>query len=148
MVHRMRDDHPGSIAYEQLEVGQSAQLVHVVSEADVQDFARISGDHNPVHLDEAFAAASMFKGRIAHGMLTASYVSAVFAMKLPGPGAIYVSQTLNFRAPVRIGDVVVTEVIIKELLPAKRRAMFACSCRVGDTIVLEGDAILMLPRTA
>jgi 3-hydroxybutyryl-CoA dehydratase len=146
MVHCMRDDHPGSVAYEQLAVGQSAQMTHVVTEADVVDFARISGDHNPVHMDAAYANVSMFKGRIAHGMLTAAYVSAVFAMRLPGPGAIYVSQTLNFRAPVRIGDTVVTEVVIKELLPAKRRALFACTCKVGDTVVLEGDAILMLPR--
>jgi 3-hydroxybutyryl-CoA dehydratase len=147
MVHCMRDDHPGSIAYEQLEIGQAAQMKHVVSEADILHFAQISGDYNPVHMDEAFAKASMFKGRIAHGMLTAGYVSAVFAMRLPGPGAIYVSQTLNFRAPVRIGDTVVTEVMITELIPAKRRALFACTCRVGDTVVLEGDAILMLPRT-
>jgi 3-hydroxybutyryl-CoA dehydratase len=142
----MRDSRPDSVAYETLSLGQSAQMTRVVSEADVQDFARISGDHNPVHLDEAFASASMFKGRIAHGMLTAGYVSAVFAMQLPGPGAIYISQTLNFRAPVRIGDSVITEVVIKELFPAKRRALFACTCRVGDTVVLEGDAILMLPR--
>jgi 3-hydroxybutyryl-CoA dehydratase len=142
----MNDQTPGSLAYEQLHVGQSAHMLRVVSNADVLSFAEISGDHNPVHLDEAFANASMFKGRIAHGMLTAGYVSAVFAMQLPGPGAIYVSQTLNFRAPVRIGDTVRTEVTIKELFPAKRRVLFGCTCHVGATIVLEGDAILMLPR--
>jgi 3-hydroxybutyryl-CoA dehydratase len=141
----MHDTLPKSLAYEQLEVGQSAQMVRVVTNDDVLAFAHISGDHNPVHLDDAFAKASIFKGRIAHGMLTAGYISAVFAMKLPGPGAIYISQTLNFRAPVRIDDTVTTEVSIKELFPAKRRILFACVCRVGETIVLEGDAILMLP---
>jgi 3-hydroxybutyryl-CoA dehydratase len=141
----MHDAFPTNLTYEHLEVGQAAQIVRVVSDNDVLAFAHISGDHNPVHLDDTFAKATRFKGRIAHGMLTAGYISAVFAMKLPGPGAIYVSQTLNFRAPVRIGDTVVTEVAIKELYPTKRRILFACSCRVGETVVLEGEAILILP---
>jgi 3-hydroxybutyryl-CoA dehydratase len=148
MTDQIHHHIPGSLAYETLELGQSAQMTRTVSDADVLAFADISGDRNPVHLDDAFANASMFKGRIAHGMLTAGYVSAVFAMQLPGPGAIYISQTLNFRAPVRIGDTVVTEVTIKELFPAKRRVLFGCVCRVGATVVLEGDAILMLPRAA
>ena len=88
---------------------------------------------------------TIFKATIAHGMLTAGYISAVFGMELPGPGAIYVSQTLNFRAPVRQGDRVVAKVRVMELYPAKRRARFECVCTVGDKVVLEGEAVLMVP---
>jgi 3-hydroxybutyryl-CoA dehydratase len=87
----------------------------------------------------------MFKGRIAHGMLSAAYISAVFGMKLPGPGAIYVSQTLNFKAPVKIGDTVVTTVKVAELVPEKRRARFHTVCTVNDKPVVEGEAVLMVP---
>ena len=90
--------------FEDLEVGMEASYERTVTEADIVSFAQVSGDTNPVHLDEDYAAGTIFKQRIAHGMLTASYVSTVFGTRLPGPGAIYVSQTLNFRAPVRIGD--------------------------------------------
>ncbi len=105
----------------------------------------MTGDKNPVHLDEAYAAKTIFKTRIAHGMLTAGYLSAVFGMELPGPGAIYVSQTLNFRGPVRIGDRVIAKVRVAELFPAKRRARFECVCTVDGKPVLEGEAILMVP---
>jgi 3-hydroxybutyryl-CoA dehydratase len=101
-----------------------------------------------VHLDEAYAAKTIFKRPIAHGMLTAGYISAVFGMELPGPGAIYVSQTLNFRAPVRTGDRVVAKVRVMELYPRKRRARFACVCSVEGTVVLEGEAVLMVPARA
>ena len=87
----------------------------------------------------------MFKGRIAHGMLTAGYISAVFGMEMPGPGAIYISQTLNFKAPVRIGDVVTAKVKVVELFAAKRRARFECVCLVNGKAVLEGEAMLMVP---
>lgn len=133
-------------AFEDLVLGQEARLVSRVTQADIDAFARISGDTNPVHLDAAYAAATPFKGIIAHGMLTAAYVSAVFGADMPGPGCIYVSQTLNFRGPVRPGDEVVTTVRIIDLLPAKRRARFDCRCSVGDKTVLEGEAILMVPR--
>lgn len=136
---------PRAYAFEDLELGQSASAVSIVTGADVDMFARISGDRNPVHLDEEFAALTPFKGRIAHGMLTASYVSAVFGMQLPGPGAIYISQTLNFRAPVRLGDTVETTVTVVELYPAKRRARFDCKCIVNGRAVLEGEAMLMVP---
>ena len=131
--------------FEDLELGMEASVAKTVTEGDIVGFADITGDKNPVHLDEAFASATMFKGRIAHGMLTAGYVSAVFGMEMPGPGAIYISQTLNFRAPVRIGDKVVARARVIELLPKKRRARFECVCAVGDTAVLEGDAVLMVP---
>lgn len=134
--------------FEDLELGMEASFQKAVSDADIVGFAGISGDKNPVHLDETYAARTMFKGRIAHGMLTASYISAVFGTEMPGPGAIYISQTLNFRAPVRIGDVVTAKVKVVELIGAKRRARFECQCLVGGKPVLEGEAVLMVPARA
>ena len=133
------------VFFEDLSLGQEACLSNTVSEADIVAFADVSGDRNPVHLDADYAAATMFKERIAHGMLSAAYISAVFGMKLPGPGAIYISQTLKFKAPVKIGDTVVTTVKVAELVPEKRRARFECVCTVNDKPVVEGDAMLMVP---
>lgn len=130
--------------FEDLELGMEASFAKIVSEADIVGFAEVTGDKNPVHLDAEFAARTMFKQPIAHGMLTASYISAVFGMELPGPGAIYVSQTLNFKGPVRIGDEVVAKVKVAELFPAKRRARFDCVCTVNGKPVLDGEAILMV----
>ena len=134
--------------FEDLSIGMEASIARTVTEKDIEDFARVSGDVNPVHLDEAHAAATPFKQRIAHGILTASYISAVFGTKLPGPGCIYVSQTLNFKAPVYIGHEVVTTVKITDLIPEKRRAIFHCVCKVGGKPVLEGEAVLMVPSRA
>lgn len=131
---------------EDLQVGMSAEYTKTVTEADIVAFADVSGDTNPVHLDEAFAAASPFKGRIAHGMLGASLLSTVFGTRLPGPGCIYISQDLRFKAPVRIGDTVVAKVAIIEIIAEKRRVKFACECLVGDTVVIEGDAVMMVSR--
>ena len=97
-----------------------------------------------MHLDAQYAAGTIFKERIAHGMLSAAYISAVFGMKLPGPGAIYVSQTLNFKAPVKIGDTVITTVKVVELIPEKKRARFECVCGVNGKPVVQGDAVLMV----
>ena len=131
--------------YDELQVGQKAAYQRTVEERDIQLFAEVSGDRNPVHLDAEYAATTQFKERIAHGMLTASYISAVFGMELPGPGVIYISQTLNFRGPVKIGDKVIAKVKVAELFPAKRRARFDCVCTVEGKPVLEGEAILMVP---
>lgn len=131
--------------FEDLELGMEASFQKTVSDQDILTFAGVSGDKNPVHLDDTYAGKTMFKGRIAHGMLTASYISAVFGMEMPGPGAIYISQTLNFRAPVRIGDVVTAKVKVVELIGAKRRARFECQCLVAGKPVLEGEAVLMVP---
>ncbi|MCK5550414.1 MAG: MaoC family dehydratase [Hyphomicrobiaceae bacterium] len=133
------------VFFEDLSVGQEASLSNTVSGANIVAFAEISGDRNPVHLDADYAATTMFKERIAHGMLSAAYISAVFGMKLPGPGAIYMSQTLKFKAPVKIGDTVVTTVKVAELMPEKRRARFECVCTVNDKPVVEGEAMLMVP---
>lgn len=134
-----------SYFFEELALGQEATLETTVSQADIVQFADISGDRNPVHLDPEYCAGTMFKEPIAHGMLTASYISAVFGMHLPGPGAIYISQTLNFRGPVRIGDTVRTQVRLVELYPAKKRARFDCECTVSGKPVLVGEAMLMVP---
>lgn len=131
--------------FEDLQLGMEASFQKTVTEADIITFATVTGDKNPVHLDAEYAARTMFKERIAHGMLTASYISAVFGMEMPGPGAIYISQTLNFRAPVKIGDVVTAKVKVVELIEGKRRARFECQCLVGGKAVLEGEAVLMVP---
>lgn len=130
---------------DELEVGMSASLAKSVSDSDIVSFAEISGDHNPVHLDQAYAERSMFKGRIAHGMLSAAFISAVFAMRLPGPGCIYVSQSLKFKAPVRIGDTVIATVTVAAIDRERRRVTFDTDCKVGDTVVVEGPAVLLVP---
>ena len=138
-----------SRCFEDLEVGMEASYVRSVSDEDIVLFAQLTGDNNPLHLDADYAAGTMFKERIAHGMLTASYLSTIFGTRLPGPGCIYVSQSLSFRGPVRIGDMVTARVTLTELIPAKKRAIFACDCSVGGKTVLQGEAVLMVPsRTA
>lgn len=129
---------------EDLSVGMTEQFAKTVTEADIVLFAGVSGDTNPVHLNAEFAAQTMFKERIAHGMLSASFLSTIFGTKLPGPGAIYMNQSLTFKAPVCIGDTVVAEVMLREI--NGRRVSFDCACRVGETIVLEGDATLMVSK--
>lgn len=116
-----------------------------VKSSDVVGFAEISGDRNPIHLSEHFAAKTPFGGRIAHGLYTASLISAVIGTRLPGPGAIYMSQTLKFLAPVRIGDLVEASVEIVELGEKGNRAKLACQCKIGDTLVLEGEALVKIP---
>ncbi len=113
--------------------------------SDVVGFAEVSGDRNPIHLSEHFAAKTPFKTRIAHGLYTASLISALLGTRLPGPGAIYLSQSLHFRAPVKIGDTVTVSVEVVELMPEKNRARLACECRVGDTVVLDGEALVKVP---
>lgn len=131
--------------FEDLEVGQEASMSRIVSEADIVAYAALSGDYNPVHLDADYAAKTIFKERIAHGILSAGYISAIFGMKLPGPGAIYVSQSLNFRGPVKIDDRVESLVRLVELIPEKKRARFECLCSVAGKPVLTGEAVLMVP---
>lgn len=141
----MGDVMKGGRYFEDLAVGMEASYVRRVLEEDLHVFAELTGDTNPIHLDEAYAAATMFKGRIAHGTLTASYISTVLGTLLPGPGAIYVSQSLNFRGPVRIGDEVISTARVLELLPAKKRAILTCHCSVAGKTVLEGEALMMVP---
>lgn len=134
--------------FEDLQVGMTAERERTVTEADVQAFAEVSGDHNPVHLDEAYAATTPFGTRIAHGMLSAGYISALIASELPGPGAVYLGQTLSFRRPVKLGDTVVTRLEVLSLDHAKGRATLRTTCLVGGKPVIEGEALIMVPRRA
>jgi 3-hydroxybutyryl-CoA dehydratase len=131
-----------TLYYEDLSIGLTESYEKEVKSSDVVGFAEITGDRNPIHLSEHFAAKTPFGGRIAHGLYTASLISAVIGTRLPGPGAIYLSQTLNFKAPVKIGDVVSASVEVAELVEKGRRVKLICRCRVGDTLVLEGDALV------
>lgn len=131
--------------FEDLEVGQEASMSRVVSEADIVAYAALSGDYNPVHLDPDYAGKTIFKERIAHGILSAGYISALFGMKLPGPGSIYISQTLNFTRPVKIDDRVESLVRLVELVPDRKRARFECLCTVAGKPVLTGEAVLQVP---
>lgn len=134
--------------FEDLKVGQTSLYARTVTEADIVLFAGISGDTNPVHINELFASNTMFSGRIAHGMLTASFISTVIGTRLPGPGAIYVSQSLRFKAPVRVGDTIEARATIVDLIPEKRRATLSTVVSVGDKVVLEGEAVVMVPLRA
>ena len=129
---------------EDLSQGMSAAFGRTVSDADIALFAGVSGDTNPLHLNQEFASTTIFKGRIAHGLLTAAYISTVIGTKLPGPGAIYISQSLNFKAPVRAGDTVLATVTIAEIMAAKKRVRLDCMCTVGEKVVLDGEALIMV----
>ena len=133
---------------DQLQPGMSASIAKTVTEADIILFAGISTDVNPAHLDEEYAKGTMFGGRIAHGMLSAGFISAVLANKLPGPGTIYLSQTLKFKAPVRPGDTVTATVTIKEVNVAKNRVTLDTVCTVGGKVVIEGESLMMPPARA
>ena len=134
-----------TLYFEDLSVGMTERLAKTVSSSDVVGFAEVTGDRNPIHLSEHFAARTPFGTRIAHGLYTASLISAVLGTRLPGPGAIYISQTLNFRAPVKIDDTVDVIVSVAELISEKFRARLACTCSVGDEVVLDGEAWVKVP---
>jgi 3-hydroxybutyryl-CoA dehydratase len=128
-----------------LKPGMSESFTKTVSERDVTLFGEISGDMNPIHFDEAYAKTTIFGGRIVHGALVLSYLSTVLGTKMPGPGAIFLSQTTSFKAPVRIGDTVTAVCTVREVFPARRRVIFDCICKVKDTVVVEGEATVMMP---
>ncbi|MBI4275407.1 MAG: MaoC family dehydratase [Rhizobiales bacterium] len=133
------------LRFEDLHVGMRETWMKTVMDTDVIGFAEISGDHNPVHLCDEFAAGTRFGERIAHGLYTASLISAVLGTRLPGPGAVYRSQTLNFRAPVKIGDVVSVIVEVVELDPKGRKVRLSCEAMVDGTTVLDGEAVVAVP---
>ena len=133
---------------EDLSVGQSAELARTVTEQDITAFAAVTGDVNPVHLDDAYARTTPFKGRIAHGMISAGHISAVLGTRLPGPGAIYVSQTLNFKRPVHIDDEVVSRVTVMAIDEKRRFVTLSTVCQVAGKTVVEGEAVVMVPRRA
>ena len=128
-----------------LKPGMSETFSKTVTERDIELFGEVSGDVNPVHFDEKFAATTPFKTRIAHGVLSASYISTVFGMKMPGPGTIFMSLSTRFKAPVHIGDTVTATCTVREVNAEKRRVTFDCVAKVGDTVVVEGDAMVMPP---
>ena len=136
-------------AFETLAAGMTAEMAKTVTEADVVLYAGITGDFNPAHVNAVEAAASRFGGRIAHGMLSAGFISAVLAMRLPGPGVIYLSQSLRFTRPVYIGDTVTARVEVVEVIPAKRRVRLATTCanQHGETVI-EGEALVLVPAPA
>ncbi len=133
---------------DQLQPGMSASIAKTVTEADIILFAGISTDVNPAHIDEEYSKGTMFGGRIAHGMLSAGFISAVLANKLPGPGTIYLSQTLKFKAPVRPGDTVTATVTVKEVNVAKNRVTLDTVCTVAGKVVIEGESLMMPPARA
>ena len=135
-----------TLCFEDLSLGMAEVYRKTVSASDVVGFAEITGDRNPIHLSEHFAARTPFKGRIAHGLYTAGLISAVIGTRLPGPGAIYISQTLRFLAPVKIGDTVDAIVEVTKLNAERQRAELRCECKVGETTVLEGEAMVKVPR--
>ncbi len=132
--------------FEDLSIGESAQMTFPVTEAVIEKFAEVSGDDNPVHLNEAFAKTTQFGTRIAHGMLSAGFISALVGTRLPGYGSIYLSQTLRFRRPVKIGDEVVVTATVTALDADKGRATIETVCSVGGKTVVEGEALIMPPR--
>lgn len=132
--------------FEDLSLGMKGSFSKTISEADIVLFAGVSGDTNPVHLDEEFASKTIFEGRVAHGMLTASLISTVLGTRLPGPGAIYIRQDLRFKAPVRVGDTVLATCIVSKLDEARGFATFDCRCSVRDKTVTDGRAVLMVSR--
>lgn len=132
-------------SYDEIDVGMTDVFSKTVTEADIMGFAGVSGDTNPVHLNEEFAQGTMFKTRIAHGMLSAGFISAVFGTKLPGPGCIYIEQNLKFKAPVKIGDSVLARVTVLEKNDAKKMVKFETVCTVGDVKVITGNATMMVP---
>lgn len=133
---------------EDLSVGQTASIARTVTETDIVLFSGVSGDTNPVHLNAEYAATTPFKERIAHGMLSAGFISAVLGTKLPGPGTVYLGQSLKFRAPVKIGDTVTAVVTIKEITPEKRRVVLETVCLVAGKPVIEGEATVMVDARA
>ena len=132
--------------FEDLSIGQSAETAREVTFADIEAFAQVSGDFNPVHLDADYAATTPFGERIAHGMLAGAFISALMAGKLPGPGAVYRSQSMKFRRPVKIGDIVVTRATVAALDERRATATLETVCLVGDMTVVEGEAMIIVPR--
>ena len=138
----------GFIFFEDLVEGMAASFSRTVTESDIVLFAGVSGDMNPVHLDAEYAEKTVFKGRIAHGMLSAAFISTVLGTKLPGPGTVYLAQSLKFKAPVRIGDTVTATCEVVSLDVEKKRATLRTTCTVAGKAVVEGEAVVMVPSKA
>ncbi|MBH2076034.1 MAG: MaoC family dehydratase [Pseudomonadales bacterium] len=141
----MADFTLASVPINEIEVGMKASYSQTITDADIKSFAGISGDHNPVHVDSDYAAGSRFGKRIAHGLMSAGFFSAIFGMRIPGPGCVYVSQNLNFLRPVYIDDTVTAEVVVTKVDQEKRRVFFDTTCRVKGKKVITGAAEIFIP---
>ena len=135
----------GTICVEDLKIGMSRMLERQITQNDIVLFSKVSGDKNPVHFDDGYAQQTIFGKRIVHGMLTASLISAVIAEQLPGHGTVYLSQTLKFIRPVLPGQLVITSVIVTHIEYSNRRVTLDCNCKVGEKVVLAGEAIVLAP---
>ncbi len=142
----MTDTEIGTIFLEDLHVGLTRRLTKIIGDDEINMFAEVSEDRNPLHLDDGYAAKTMFKGRIAHGMLSAALFSAIIGERLPGHGTIYLGQNLKFTAPVRPGDTVDAVVTVTDINPDKARVTLDCVASVGDTIVIKGEAVVLAPK--
>lgn len=138
-------NHPDTKYYEDLEIGQAHETVHTIREEDITKFAEVSGDYNPLHMDEEFAAKTPFGKRIAHGALTASYISGILGNNLPGPGAIFTGLSMRFRRPVYIGDEVTVRAEVAEKTDRGNRVTLSVSCIVGGKRVITGEAQVVAP---
>lgn len=134
------------MAIEEIEVGMSATYSHTITDEDVQKFSDISGDRNPVHLDDEYARSSRFGRRIAHGLMSASYFSGIFGTRIPGPGCVYISQFLEFKRPVYIGDTVDAQVVVEGVEITKQHVSFRTECKVNNKVVISGVAKILIPR--
>ena len=148
MPQTYSDERLTSYCFEELELGMQAEYRRPVTEVDVAQFADVSGDINPLHLDPDFAARTMFGEKIVHGMYGAGMISAVIGTRLPGPGCVYLGQSLRFVAPVHIGDEVVASVLLVELFPEKHRARLETQCHDGEILVITGEALVLVPTGA
>ena len=140
--YKMKQD-----SFDEFTVGMTASYSQTITDGDVKSFAGMSGDHNPVHVDEVYAENSRYKKRIAHGLLSASFFSGIFGTKLPGSGCVYVSQNLKFRYPVYLGDTVRAEVVLKSIDRKSRMMTFDTTCKVGRKVVITGEAEIYIPET-
>ncbi len=134
------------ISIEDIHIGMEVSYSQTISDSDIKSFSGISGDKNPIHMSDEYAENSRFKSRIAHGLMSASYFSALFGTQLPGPGCVYVSQTLQFKRPVYIGDTITATVIVLDVDLSKRRIYFRTFCKVKNKIVIDGEAELYVPK--
>jgi 3-hydroxybutyryl-CoA dehydratase len=134
-----------SISFEQIKIDMSVSYSQTITDADVKSFAGISGDHNPIHVDDEYASKSRYKKRISHGLISGSFFYALFGTKLPGPGCVYVQQTFNFKRPVYLGDTVTATAKVTSIDPDNRRVFFDTTCTVKNKVVIDGMAELYVP---
>lgn len=134
-----------TVYFEDIKIGDSAEYAKTITEADILMFAAVSGDDNPVHINQEYAETTPFGGRIAHGMLTASLISTVVGTRLPGNGTIYLSQSTRFKAPVKIGQTITARATVIELFPEKKRVKLSTECIVQGKVILEGESLVIAP---